>query len=136
VSVVFLASGQLYSPTERVLTNDYGFEVVEYSNPITGVKLYGGKPSPPAESDSAVYGIDWWFPPGLPAPFVPTPPPSHTCCSLVVPGEDVTIVPDTFVPEPSYTAILTILLVTCRIFRAFANRSSSAPYQNKNLSAS
>ena len=136
MGVVFVASDQLYSPTERVLTNEYGFEVVEYSNPITGVALYAGKPSPPVESDSAVYGVDWWVPPGLPTPFVPTPPPGHTCCSLVIPGEDVTIVPDTSVPEPSYTAILTILLITCWIFRAFAKRSSSAPYQNKNFSAS
>ncbi len=136
MSVVFVASDQLYSATERVLTNDYGFEVVEYSNPITGVALYAGKPSPPVESDSAVYGVDWWFPPGLPTPFVPTPPPSHTCCSLVLPGEDLTIVPDTSVPEPSYAAILIVLLVTCWIFRAFAKESGSVADQNKNLSAS
>lgn len=136
MSVVFVASDQLYSPTERVLTNDYGFEVVEYSNPITGVALYAGKPSPPVESDSpAVFGVDWWLPPGLPTPFVPPPPPQGTCCSLELP-ENNGPVPDTAVPEPSYTVILIVLLVALRIFNTFVRRSGSVAVQNRNFNAS
>jgi hypothetical protein len=104
-----------------VLTNEYGFEVVEYSNPITGVVLYGGKPSPPVESESAVFGADWWFPPGLTTPFVP-PPTQGTCCSLELPDNGTPDIPDAPVPEPSYFAMLAIVLVTFRIFHAFTRR--------------
>ena len=125
MSISFLSSDQIYSPTDRVLTNEYGFEVVEYTNPITGIALYAGKPNSAfTYGDADFRALEPLFipqpsqsdvPPGFQYPAIPLPLPA-TCCSVQL-NHQQPVLGLQPIPEPSYSIIISALLLAVCLLR-------------------